>query len=128
MAIKHSVDLSIESVTDEKLVEWYNRAAIVVVASYLEPFGFTPLEAMACETPVVGIREGGFRESVIHNETGFLVDRNTEACAAALEQLLTNEPLRKRLGQTGRRCVEDQWTWARCVDRLEQIFEQIKNG
>ena len=125
LANHHNVTLSIQSVDDEELVRYYNRASIVAVVPYLEPFGFTPLEAMACETPVVGIREGGVRETVVHGKTGILIDRNPQACADALDTLLKDETMRARMGRAGRQQVEANWTWDRSADQLEQIFEQI---
>lgn len=125
MAAVRGVTLTIQSVPDDELVRCYNRAAIIVVVPHLEPFGFTPLEAMACETPVIGIREGGIRESVVDGKTGFLVDRDPEACAGALTRLLDDEFLRTEMGRAGRQQVESQWTWGRATDQIERIFEKL---
>lgn len=126
MAADQGVALIIQSVTDDELVRCYNRAAIVAVLAHLEPFGFTPLEAMACETPVIGIREGGIRESVINGKTGFLLDRDPEACADALVKLLDDESLRAEMGRAGRCQVESHWTWSQATDRLERVFEKVR--
>jgi len=80
---------------------------------------------MACATPVVGIREGGVRESVFDGKTGFLVDRDPHACANALDKLLSDADLRERLGAEGRSLVESQWTWDRTGRRIEQAFERL---
>ncbi|TLN00023.1 glycosyltransferase family 4 protein, partial [bacterium] len=61
-------------VSDEVLLQLYNRAQVVACASILEPFGLVPLEAMACAAPVVAVAEGGLRESVQPGLTGYLVD------------------------------------------------------
>ena len=53
-------------------------ARATVYAPIMEPFGFVPLESMACGTPVVGVCEGGVRETIRHEETGLLVDRDPE--------------------------------------------------
>ena len=78
-------------IPDEGLVQLYNRAMLTVYAPIMEPFGFVPLESMACGTPVVGIREAGVRETVRHAETGFLVDRDPEQFAAAVLALLDDD-------------------------------------
>ena len=49
-------------ISDEKLLAFYNQARATVYAPVMEPFGFVPIEAMACGTPVIGVREGGVRE------------------------------------------------------------------
>ncbi|WP_427115757.1 glycosyltransferase [Pseudarthrobacter scleromae] len=55
------------------LRELYRRA-LVFVFPPIEDFGIMPVEAMACGTPVIGNREGGAAETIIHGRTGFLVD------------------------------------------------------
>src|SRR5262249_53984853 len=67
LAAQQGVDLHIEvGISLETLVRRYNEAALVVYAPYREPFGFVPLEAMACAAPVVGVAEGGVLETVAH--------------------------------------------------------------
>lgn len=106
-------------IPDEELVRLYNQARLMVYAPVMEPFGFAPLEAMACQTPVIGIREGGVRESVSDGVTGLLVDREPEALAAAIRTLLANPAEVDRLGHNGRSSAEDRWTWAASIEVIE---------
>ncbi len=93
------VELSIlVGVSESELVSLYNRAKIVVCASVLEPFGLVPLEAMSCGTPVVAVREGGYRESVRHEETGLLVARDARAIGDAIGRILNDDVWREALG------------------------------
>lgn len=63
------------------------KAKAFIFASYDEDFGITPVEAMACGTPVVAYRSGGVKETVKENETGIFFDENTpEALNEALEK------------------------------------------
>jgi glycosyltransferase involved in cell wall biosynthesis len=125
LAARAGVTLAIrEAVSDAELVRYYNGAMAVGYAPYLEPFGFVPLEAMACGTAVVAVREGGVRECVTDGVTGLLVDRDPAAWAEAVTRVMTDRRLRVRLGQEGRRDVETRWTWTRTVDALEPVLER----
>lgn len=109
------------NVTEEELVNLLNRAAVMVYTSRLEPFGFAPLEAGACCTPVVAIAEGGVRETVHHLQNGLLVyDRDPVVLGRSVLAVLEDAELARRLGQTGRNMVEDRWSWEVAVDSLEQ--------
>ncbi len=107
-------------VSDDELVRFYNQALCTVYAPVLEPFGLAPLESMACGTPVVGVREGGVRETVVHGETGLLTDRDPQCFADAVASLLQDATRRERYGQQGRTYVESQWQWDRSVAELER--------
>jgi glycosyltransferase involved in cell wall biosynthesis len=71
-------------VADETLRELYRRAAMTLMTGE-EDFGIVPVEAQACGRPVVALARGGALETVVHGETGVLVDRPTaEAFARAI--------------------------------------------
>ena len=112
-------------VSEAELVAYYNRAMVVAFVPYLEPFGLVPLEAMACGTPVIGVREGGVRETVSDGQSGLLIDRDPRAFAAALGRILDDQAFAGRLGIQARAYVEQQWTWERSVDQLEHCFEHF---
>jgi glycosyltransferase involved in cell wall biosynthesis len=114
-------------VEDAELVKFYNKAIVTVYASVREPFGLVPLESMACGTPVVGVGEGGVRESVVHGQTGLLTERNPEQFADAIRTLLENEELVKRYGKQAREHVLEQWPWDKAVQRLEKHLVQAAN-
>ena len=117
------VALTIEKeVTDESLRRAYQRAGVVAFAPHLEPFGFVALEAMACETPVVGVCEGGLRESLQDGVTGLLTDRDAGEFGAALDRVLSDPALAARLGAAGREDARTRWTWERSTDTLERYF------
>ena len=113
------VDLRIESlIADNALVSLYNQAKLVLYAPYLEPFGLVPLEAMACGTPVVAVKEGGVRESVIHNDTGILTPRDENMFAQAVIDLLANEEKLSDMSQKAINCIAAYWTTEEAGKRL----------
>jgi glycosyltransferase involved in cell wall biosynthesis len=89
------------------------RAAdLLVSAPWYEPFGITPIEAMACGRPVVGTAVGGLLDTVVPGHTGLLVPpRQPEALADALARLLENPSLRTRMGDEGAARVRQHFTW-----------------
>jgi glycosyltransferase involved in cell wall biosynthesis len=69
---------------DEEIRDLYRRAAVVLLPGE-EDFGIVPLEAQACGRPVVALGRGGALETVVHGETGLLVDEpGPEAFADAI--------------------------------------------
>ena len=77
-------------------------ADIVVCTPWYEPFGITPLEAMACGVPVVAASVGGLTDSVVHGTTGLLIPpRDPAALVAAATRLLADPALRTAFGKAG---------------------------
>ena len=125
-AANHGVDLRVlMSVSDEKLVDLYNRAKAVVYAPLLEPFGLVALEAMACGTPVIGVKEAGIRETVRSGETGILTERNEEEFAQAIEILLCDENMLRGMSDRARHYVCRDWTWQRSAEELVGNFQRV---
>ncbi|MCC7359768.1 MAG: glycosyltransferase family 4 protein [Anaerolineales bacterium] len=111
-------------VDDAAVVGWLSRAAVMLYTPRLEPFGFAPLEANACETPVVAVAEGGVRETVQDGVNGRLLESDDPAAlGAALLALLDDPPQARRLGVAGRQRVLDHWQWSRSVEALEQALD-----
>ncbi len=126
LAKEKEVDIDILSnITDEELLKLYNTAKLVVYAPYLEPFGYVPLEAMACGTPIVGVREGGIKESVIHKKTGLLTQRNEKDFANAIIQLTKDKKLWEKCSINGVSYIQSAWTIEKAGKRLENHLYRI---
>ncbi|MEO8357319.1 MAG: glycosyltransferase family 4 protein [Chloroflexota bacterium] len=126
LAKEKGVELQIEVGVDQgTLIRRYNDAALVAYAPYNEPFGLVPLEAMACGKPVVGVNEGGVKETVVDNFTGFLVDRNPRKFAEIIQLLLKNPSLADQYGRNGRKHVLENWSWEKSAWNLEQQMYRI---
>jgi glycosyltransferase involved in cell wall biosynthesis len=88
----------------ERLAEEYVNASVFCLPSVQEGFGIVFLEAMAAERPVVACRIAAVPEVVLDGTTGLLIPpRDPAALAEALERLIREPALAKRLGQEGRR-------------------------
>jgi glycosyltransferase involved in cell wall biosynthesis len=101
----------------------YLAADVFVSTPWYEPFGITPLEAMACGTPVVGSDVGGIRYSVADGVTGYLVPpREPIALAQRLEQLRANPALAAAMGRAGAHRVRSRFTWDRVATDLLDVY------
>jgi glycosyltransferase involved in cell wall biosynthesis len=114
-------------IRDEELVRLYNQAQLTLYAPIMEPFGFVPIESMACGTPVVGVREGGVRETIVDSSTGCLAERDAAGFARAVALLLDSPDLCQKYGCRGTDHVREAWTWERTLHTLEHHFDSVKS-
>lgn len=113
-------------VSDDEVVELLNSAAVMIYTSRLEPFGLAPLEANACETPVVAIAEGGVRESIIDGLNGILIpERRPELIGQALIKFLHDPEFARAMGARARTNVVENWNWERAIERVEKSLVEI---
>lgn len=115
----------IENVSDGIVVDVLNRASVMLYTSRLEPFGFAPLEANLCGTPVVAISEGGVRETVVQGVNGCLVPRHAPQIAEALNALLQDPQRARNLGSRAREHVLARWNNESAVTRLEGYLRAL---
>ncbi|WP_321421865.1 glycosyltransferase family 4 protein [uncultured Methanobacterium sp.] len=119
LARKLGVKLKILTmINDDELVTLYNKAKLLVYAPYLEPFGLVPLEAMCCGTPIVAIREGGVRESLIHNKNGILIERDEKLFAKAILDLISDDDMAFKFTKNSKKIVKNYWTLNHSGERL----------
>jgi glycosyltransferase involved in cell wall biosynthesis len=105
---------------------WYSAADVAVTTPWYEPFGLTPLEAMACGTPVIGSRVGGIAFTVADDETGYLVPpRKPEALAERLDCLLRDPAVRQRMGRAGRARVVRLFARPRVAARTVALYDEL---
>lgn len=109
----------------EGMATLYSRSAVVVCASILEGLGRVPLEAGACETPVVAVAEGGLRETVRPGVNGYLIQRSEDECAEAVSRCLADADAARHLGRRAREEILANWTWDRVVESLEKELTAV---
>ena len=100
---------------------------IVVAASFAnETFGITLTEAMACERSVVASDFGGFREVVVDGVTGLRYPpQDSRALADALERLIADPALRRRMGEAGRAWVIEKFEWSRVAAHVAHVYNRM---
>lgn len=87
------------------------------------------LEASACGLPIISTRMGGIPEFVQDGLNGLLLEEKADVAELAekIDQLLTDESLRHRLGRQGRELILEKFTWDRIARQQEQVYEAVLN-
>lgn len=131
----------IEQMLDkDSVIELYSGASVFCCPSIYEPFGIINLEAMACGTPVVASKVGGIPEVVVHAETGLLVDVSqmnespfepinpeqfSRDLATAINSLMADAPLRRRMAQAGRQRALELFSWSAIARQTFDMYASL---
>jgi len=111
----------------DELKYYYGAADVFVTTPWYEPFGITPLESMACGTPVVGSRVGGIKHTVIDGITGCLVDpKNPGELAKKLDQLLDNQEILEAMASHCVDYVNTKFTWKQVAEQMDECYASIR--
>ncbi|MBC7643151.1 MAG: glycogen synthase [Flavobacterium sp.] len=139
-SIRKGVILISEMLPREKIKILYSHARVFACPSLYEPFGIINLEAMACETPVVGSAVGGIPEIIIEAETGFLIElervsrtdfnpKNPDLFqknfASKINLLLNDEYLARKMGKAGRERVLEIFSWESIAKTTFEYYKTI---
>jgi phosphoheptose isomerase/glycosyltransferase involved in cell wall biosynthesis len=109
-----------------ELPVYYSAADVFVTTPWYEPFGITPVEAMACGTPVVGADVGGIRFSVLDGETGYLVPpRDPIAVAERVARMVADPTLHDRLSRQAIVRANRLFTWEKVTASLETVYHAV---
>lgn len=129
-----------EMLPREKIKVLYSHARVFACPSLYEPFGIINLEAMACETPVVGSAVGGIPEIIVEGQTGFLIplesisrtdfnpknpERFQKEFAQKVNHLLDNEELADKMGKAGRERVLDKFSWESIAKTTFNYYAEV---
>ena len=105
---------------------WVRSADVVLAVPWYEPFGITPLEAMACGRPVVATAVGGLVDTVVDGVTGDLVPpRDPARLGAVLAALLADDERRSAYGAAGVRRARARYRWSRVVADTDAVYRQV---
>jgi glycosyltransferase involved in cell wall biosynthesis len=110
-----------------ELLCYYRGSDLLVLPSILpEGFGIPIVEAACCGLPTVATRRGGIPEVIVDGETGRLVEAGDAAgLRAAIDDLLRDDPQRRRMGQAARARALGLFTWDKIVEQLCRVYAAI---
>ncbi|PIR80350.1 MAG: hypothetical protein COU25_00420 [Candidatus Levybacteria bacterium CG10_big_fil_rev_8_21_14_0_10_35_13] len=114
-------------IADKKVIlDYYRRSKLVVCLAFNEPFGLVAIEAMACGVPVIAVNEGGYKETVINDKTGYLVNRNPKELAHKINELLNDFNKLNKLSRNARKHTVKNWNWSLKSRLLSEFLKKIK--
>ena len=109
-----------------EMPRWYRSADVLVAAPWYEPFGLTPLEAMACGVPVVAAAVGGLKDTVVDGVTGDLVPRrDPRLLGATLRRLLGDEMRRFSYAAAATDRAGHSYSWRRVATQLASVYAAL---
>ena len=128
-----------QMVTREEAIQLYSHCAVFCCPSVYEPFGIINLEAMACKAPVVASATGGILEVVVDEETGHLVEFEADPVttfpvdaakfakdlAERITGLLNDPEKAQRMGEAGRKRVEEHFSWTAIAAQTVKLYEGL---
>jgi glycosyltransferase involved in cell wall biosynthesis len=110
----------------KQLPDYYRAADLCVQASREEGLGFSPLEALACEVPVVAARIGGLRETILESQTGWTYPVGDAAALAGCIRTVMDDPAEaRRRAAAGRQMVCTTFERERVLDDLMRLLASI---
>ncbi|HEU4973751.1 MAG TPA: glycosyltransferase [Baekduia sp.] len=113
-------------VSREDLPALLRSADALVTVPWYEPFGITPLEAMACGVPVVASAVGGMIDTVVDGVTGRHVPpRDPDRLAAVLRDVLADPERRRDQGRAGVRRTRQLYDWERVALSTMDVYEEL---
>ncbi len=114
-----------QRISDAEIVKAYNESILVLSLSRFDTFGLIPLEAMACGVPVIALNVAGYKETVLANKAGFLVDFDPKEIAEKIMFYITHPNTAVHMGKEGRKWVEETWTWKKQIKKLEHYLQNL---
>jgi glycosyltransferase involved in cell wall biosynthesis len=112
-------------VSDEKLLDLYSRCTAVLYPPINEDYGLVPLEAMASGKPVIARNEGGPRETVVEDRTGFLVN-DAEHMARKMLYIAEHPSEAREMGEAGIKRIRTHYNWDRFFEVFEKELDAVK--
>jgi len=117
----------IGKISYRQMSKWYGKCNIFLMHSRFESFGAVTVEAMASGRPVVASSTGGSIDIVKNDETGILVEfGDVKGIADAVIKILKDEELAKKMGETGRKRVEEEYSWEKEANRMEKLYMELR--
>ena len=117
-------------VTDEQMIQCYQQSDVFIlpnrtIGNDIEGFGMVLVEAQSCGIPVIAGDSGGTKETMLINQSGFVIDcTQANPIAMTIAQLLADPEGSNKMGEIGRKHVESELDWQAHVQKASLLFNQ----
>ena len=106
----------------------YKESDVFVLPSYSENFGMVVVEAMYSCLPVVITKYVGIAPEIIKNNAGIVIKKSEKELTEAILKILNNPALAQKMGESGKRLVETEFSPGKIADKwIEKYKNIIKN-
>ena len=129
LGMKHAVTFR-GRISENDLIQAYHGNDILIFPNHLQSWGLAVFEAMACGMPVIVSKTAGASEVLTHGENALLVNpKAPEEIVKQVKFLVDHPDEYLRLSRNGRKFVEENLSWKKLADQMENIFKElIKRG
>jgi glycosyltransferase involved in cell wall biosynthesis len=111
-------------ITEKKAL--YSNSITVVFPSLYEGLPMSMLEAMACKRPIIASNVGGIPSLIKDEEIGFLTrPANVKDISENIQKLILDEDMRKKMGEKGRKIIENDYTVEKMIKKTLQLYQSI---
>jgi glycosyltransferase involved in cell wall biosynthesis len=113
-------------VEKDQMIKLYQNATLFILPSYHEGLPTVLLEAMSCGLPIIATDVRGNNDLIINGENGIIIpSRSPKKMTEAIDMLLEDNNLRKKLGKNARKTIEEKYTWDEVSKRIIGYYELL---
>jgi len=117
-------------VTDPQMIQCYQQSDVFIlpnrtIGNDIEGFGMVLVEAQSCGKPVIAGDSGGTKETMLLNQSGYVIDcTDAQSICTAVAKLLADPEGSAKMGEVGRQHVESELDWQAHVQKASLLFNQ----
>merc|ERR1719312_2236968 len=108
----------LKSPSDQEKVWLLKNCSCLIYTPAGEHFGIVPLESMYCQTPVLAVNSGGPRETVVHQQTGWLCEGDPDQFSKVMKSIIRGDVDLKIMGEAGHDRVVQKFSFTAFTDNL----------
>jgi len=112
-------------VANEDLPQELNKAKVFVLVSFYEGSPKALLEAMACGLCCIGSDVEGINEVIKHKQNGYLTATDSEQIKKALQEVLADNDLQQRLGQSARETIIQRFALKHILEKEMNLYKNL---